>query len=55
MLICPMEQRIFAGQHASDVPSIAPGCVAGSVEWRKKRKLFEEVQQNVKRMEQSDW
>lgn len=54
MLICCMEQRVFAGQDASDVPTIAPRCVAGSVEWGKKRKLFEEVQQNVKRVEQSD-
>ena len=55
MLMCCMEQRVFAGQDASDVPTIAPRCVAGSVEWGKKRKLFEEVQQNVKRVEQSDW
>ena len=44
MLIWYMEQRVFAGQDALDVPTIAPRCVAGHVEWGKKRELFEEVQ-----------
>lgn len=50
-----MEQHVFAGQDALDVPTIAPRCVAGHVEWGKKRELFEEVRQNMERMEQSDW